>query len=74
MCGEINPTGKPDADNIIKAILDALNTYAYKDDAEVVSVTAEKRYSTTPRVEVTLTGSAAGRHDPGSRSRNTGFR
>ncbi|GHU51684.1 phage protein [Clostridia bacterium] len=55
IAGEIKPTIKPDADNIIKAILDALNGLAYHDDAAVVNVTAEKRYSTTPRVEVTIT-------------------
>ena len=53
--GTRKPTTKPDMDNIIKAILDALNGYAYKDDAAVVKVIAEKRYSTTPRVTVKLT-------------------
>lgn len=54
LSGELRPTVKPDMDNIIKAILDALNGYAYKDDAAVISVIAEKRYSATPRVEVIL--------------------
>lgn len=54
--GKINPAVKPDADNIIKAILDALNGYAYKDDSAVVRVTAAKRYGELPMVEVTLTG------------------
>lgn len=53
--GTRKPTVKPDMDNIIKAILDALNGYAYKDDAAVVEVIAEKRYSTIPRVTVKLT-------------------
>lgn len=53
--GTRKPTTKPDMDNIIKAILDALNGYAYKDDAAVVKVVAEKKYSTTPRVTVKLT-------------------
>ncbi len=55
IAGNTNPTSKPDADNIIKAVLDALNGYAYKDDSAVVKVTAMKKYSEFPRVEVTLT-------------------
>lgn len=31
-------TVKPDADNVAKAVLDALNGVAYKDDAQVVSL------------------------------------
>lgn len=54
--GKIRPIIKPDADNIIKAVLDALNGLAYKDDSAIVSVSAEKYYSTNPRVEVTLNG------------------
>lgn len=50
--GEIKPTKKPDIDNIIKAILDGLNEVAYKDDAQVVNVSASKYYSDEPRVEV----------------------
>lgn len=30
------PTRKPDTDNIIKAVCDALNRFAYHDDAQVV--------------------------------------
>jgi Holliday junction resolvase RusA-like endonuclease len=33
---------KPDADNILKAIMDALNGYAWKDDAQVYSVRIDK--------------------------------
>lgn len=53
--GKIRPVVKPDADNIIKSILDALNGLAYKDDAAIVAVSAEKYYSAEPRVEITLT-------------------
>lgn len=55
LSGRINPTVKPDADNIIKAVLDALNGYAYKDDSAVVKVTAIKKYAEYPYVEITLT-------------------
>lgn len=36
-------TRKPDADNIAKLILDALNGYAYMDDKQVVMLAVEKR-------------------------------
>lgn len=52
--GEIYPTVKPDLDNIVKAVLDALNGYAYKDDAAIVDVSAVKMYSFFPKVLVTL--------------------
>lgn len=45
---------KPDIDNIQKSILDGLNTVAYKDDAQVYKITAEKYYSDRPRTEVTI--------------------
>ena len=41
----LKPTKKPDIDNIVKIILDGLNGVAYEDDAFVVAVEAEKRYS-----------------------------
>jgi Holliday junction resolvase RusA-like endonuclease len=55
LAGEIKPTGRPDLDNVIKSILDALNGVAYSDDSAVISVTAEKRYAENPRVDVMLT-------------------
>ena len=36
---------KPDADNIEKLVLDALNGIAYKDDSQVYSLESEKTYS-----------------------------
>lgn len=36
--GGILPTKKPDSDNIIKIILDALNCVAYRDDAQICKV------------------------------------
>ena len=36
--GRLFPTKKPDADNIIKVILDALNGVAYRDDVQICSV------------------------------------
>ena len=48
------PTKKPDIDNIVKAIQDALNKLAYKDDSSIVYLSVGKYYSDVPRVEVIL--------------------
>lgn len=49
------PTKKPDVDNVIKAVSDGMNTVAFTDDSRIVNLTASKRYSDMPRVEVVLT-------------------
>lgn len=49
------PTKKPDADNIAKAVLDALNCIAYTDDAQVICLDIVKHWDTVPRVEVWIT-------------------
>lgn len=50
----IRPVKKPDADNVIKAIMDALNGAAYHDDAQIVEVRCRKWYAQNddPRVEI----------------------
>lgn len=52
--GEILPTQKPDLDNVVKAVLDALNGLAWNDDKQVVCLTAYKMYSKTPGLVVTI--------------------
>lgn len=55
--GEIRPTKKPDGDNILKAIADALNGLAYHDDSQIVEMTVRKWYApewTQPRAEITI--------------------
>ena len=42
---DILPTKKPDVDNIAKAVADALNGIAYKDDAQVTDLSVKKRYA-----------------------------
>jgi Holliday junction resolvase RusA-like endonuclease len=49
--GEVIP-GKPDLDNVAKAVLDALNGVVYEDDKQVIRLVIEKSYSFEPRVEV----------------------
>ena len=51
---ELRPTTKPDADNILKAILDALNEVAYDDDRYIYKITIERFYSETPRTEIEI--------------------
>jgi Holliday junction resolvase RusA-like endonuclease len=51
--GAIRPTGpRNDLDNVLKAVSDALNGVAYKDDGQVVEVVASRFYSAVPRVDV----------------------
>lgn len=52
--GEIRPTKKPDTDNCIKAITDALNSMAYKDDSQIVETLAYKWYAEEPEVCVKI--------------------
>ena len=54
LSGEIRPTKKPDMDNVIKIIADALNTVAYRDDTQIVDCQCRKFYSEEPRVEVSI--------------------
>ena len=53
--GVIKHTKKPDLDNCIKSIADSLNGMAYEDDSQIMTLTACKYYSSTPRAEVTIT-------------------
>ena len=48
----ISPTKKPDWDNIGKIISDALNKFAFKDDAQITDTKIVKKYSRTPKVIV----------------------
>ena len=50
--GIIKPTLKPDVDNYVKAIKDALNGIAYVDDSQVTVLLISKFYAREPRVEV----------------------
>ena len=51
---EILPTKKPDSDNIIKIILDALNGVAYHDDRQVCRVYFEKMYAENPEIKILI--------------------
>jgi Holliday junction resolvase RusA-like endonuclease len=47
-------TKKPDADNIAKLVLDALNGVAYRDDKQVYSVSISKVYANSDAVSVAV--------------------
>lgn len=52
LAGEVMPTKKPDADNVLKAICDGINGIVFKDDVQVVNVSMSKRFGPTPGVAV----------------------
>ena len=54
LAGEIIPTIKPDADNILKAVCDACNGVVWRDDVQAADGCWRKRYHATPGVIVTI--------------------
>ncbi|MGQ9003210.1 RusA family crossover junction endodeoxyribonuclease [Bacillus subtilis] len=52
--GLLRPTTKPDVDNYVKGVKDALNHLIYKDDSQVVDLKVSKFYSEEPRVEIKI--------------------
>ncbi|TDV39548.1 Holliday junction resolvase RusA-like endonuclease [Paraburkholderia caballeronis] len=50
--GDIGATKKPDADNVVKALKDAMNGVVYVDDGQVVDLWVSKRYARTPGVRI----------------------
>ena len=50
--GIVKPTLKPDVDNYVKAIKDALNGIVYHDDSQVTCLVISKHYAREPRVEI----------------------
>jgi len=48
------PDTKPDLDNLIKSVKDALEGIIYTNDSRIVDEVVRKRYGDPPRVEVTI--------------------
>ena len=48
------PTTRPDLDNVIKIVLDALNGHAWHDDGQVIEIHACKKYDEIPRLEIEI--------------------
>lgn len=54
LAGAMLPTKKPDCDNIVKIVCDALNDFAYKDDQQITLAQIRKRYAEMPKVDVKM--------------------
>lgn len=54
LAGQIPVTNKPDLDNVLKSVMDALTGLAYKDDRQVTTISATKAYSDAPRIEADI--------------------
>lgn len=52
--GALRPVTKPDADNFLKIVCDALNRVAWVDDSQVVDARVRKFYSERPRFEIRI--------------------
>lgn len=68
--GSLEYTGKPDADNILKLVMDALNGVAWVDDSQVHPDKPVRRYGVAARTEVIVEHeSTQGRKSPAERRR-----
>lgn len=56
LAAQIRPTGRPDADNLLKIACDGLNGLIFRDDAQIVVATVTKMYSTTPGLRIQIEG------------------
>lgn len=52
--GSLIPTTKPDMDNVIKAIFDAINGVVWGDDTQVADLQVRRRYGAVPGVSVII--------------------
>lgn len=52
--GLLSPTKKPDIDNIVKIVLDALNKIAFKDDNQITKLDVEKLYGEEEKIIVKI--------------------
>ena len=51
---QISPTKKPDIDNIVKIILDAMNKFAFKDDTQITKLSVEKKYGEEEKIYIEI--------------------
>ncbi|ADH03135.1 gp54 [Brochothrix phage BL3] len=49
--GKFYPRTRPDVDNYVKGLLDALSGIVYTDDNIIIQITADKKYSDKGRIE-----------------------
>jgi Holliday junction resolvase RusA-like endonuclease len=55
LAGGIQPVARPDLSNVVKQVEDAIIGVCVRDDSAIVVLQAQKRYSPTPRLVVTIT-------------------
>jgi Holliday junction resolvase RusA-like endonuclease len=48
------PVTRPDLDNYVKTLMDALNKYVIPDDSQIVRMNIEKAYGTPPCIELLI--------------------
>lgn len=58
LADQLLPITKPDSDNVVKAVFDAINGVVWGDDTQVVDHVARKRYRARPGVSVTISPAA----------------
>jgi Holliday junction resolvase RusA-like endonuclease len=54
LTGAVQHVGRPDLDNLAKAVLDAANGYLWLDDSQIVALVLSKSYSERPGVRLTV--------------------
>ena len=52
--GKELPLKKPDMDNIVKVVADALNGVAYHDDTQIALIVAKKAYSAIEGLDISI--------------------
>lgn len=52
--GKLSPTKKPDIDNVVKIVLDALNKMAFKDDNQITKLQVEKVYGEEEKIYIKI--------------------
>lgn len=54
LSGSNLPAKRPDLDNVIKAVLDGCASVAFRNDRDVVKLSAEKRYDVVTGVDISI--------------------
>jgi Holliday junction resolvase RusA-like endonuclease len=54
VAGFVQHIGRPDLDNLAKAVLDAANGYLWCDDSQIVALVLSKSYAERPGVRLTV--------------------
>jgi Holliday junction resolvase RusA-like endonuclease len=54
LTGAVQHIGRPDLDNLAKAVLDAANGYLWCDDSQIVALVLSKSYAEQPGVRLTV--------------------